>query len=149
MACLYIALRLINANISSYIGLEKSEAAKIVAKNVEANLTSLSGDEFCSIDHSKWNSVFDITRQDIQNLEGNQIKFMAFGAPCKDRLLPSSRKGWKEWWNKSRKDPRPGLDGPKGRVFRQCLLILSWALEFNPDPEYFIENIEFSDMPRD
>ena len=153
MACLYIALRFLDANISSYIGVENSEAAKIVAKNVEANLTSLLGDDFCSIDHSKWNSVFDITRQDIENLGTNKIKLLAFGAPCEDmsklRLLPSSRKGWRKWWNKSGEDLRPGLDGPKGKVFRQCLQILSWALEFNPDLEYFIENIEFSDMPRD
>ena len=46
MACLYIALRFLDANISSYIGVENSEAAKIVAKNVEANLTSLLGDDF-------------------------------------------------------------------------------------------------------
>ena len=91
--------------------MEISEEAKTVAKNVEANLTSLSGDDFCSIDHSKWNSAFDITRQDIKTLGGNQIKFMAVGAPCEDmsqlRLRPSSRarNGWKEWWNKSGKDP--------------------------------------------
>ena len=74
MACLYIVLRFLSANISSYIGVEISEEAKIVAKNVESNLTSLLGDDFCSIDYSKWNSAFDITCQDIQNLGGNQIK---------------------------------------------------------------------------
>ena len=61
MAYLYIVLRFLNVNIWSYIGVENSEAAKIVAKTVEANLPSLLGDEFCPIDHSKWSSTFDIT----------------------------------------------------------------------------------------
>ena len=66
------------------------------------------------------------------------------------RLLASSRPGWENYkqnQSPNGEDPRPGLDGPKGRVFRQCLQILLWILEFNPDVEFFIENVEFSDMP--
>jgi hypothetical protein len=47
------------------------------------------------------------------------------------------------------KDPRPGLDGPKGIIFRACLRIAAWVFKYNPDSEIFVENVNFSDMPKD
>ena len=69
-----------------------------------------------------------------------------FGAPCEDmskaRLLPSKFTG-----KPPKHDPRPGLDGPRGSVFHQRIKILGWVLKHNPGCEYFVENVEFRDMP--
>ena len=43
------------------------------------------------------------------------------------RLLPN-RRGQKS------SNPRPDLDGPKGQILRQCILILQWVLKYNPTP---------------
>ena len=50
---------------------------------------------------------------------------------------------------KAAKELRPGLNGPNGRVFRQVIQILQWVLKYNPDCEFLIENVNFSDMEAD
>ena len=83
------------------------------------------------------------------------VKFLGLGPPCEDqsklRLIMSAaqRKAQRE----SGKNPRPGLDGPKRAVFRQCLQIHVvsrlwhlWVKKYNPDVEVLAENPDFADL---
>ena len=45
------------------------------------------------------------------------------------------------------KDPRPGLNGPKGKIFRKCVEIWRWIMKYNPNCVYLFENVVFDDMP--
>ena len=64
--------------------------------------------------------VFGITETDIAQLGFNVIKFLGLGPPCEDQsklrlnMSVAQRKAQRE----SGKNPRPGLDGPEGAVFR-------------------------------
>jgi hypothetical protein len=72
------------------------------------------------------------------------IRMLLFGASCEDSsklwLMPS------KYGYTPKKDPHPGLDGPKGKLFRVCLQIVGWVLKHNPDCEIFGENVVFTDM---
>jgi hypothetical protein len=48
---------------------------------------------------------------------------------------------------KKGKDPRPGLNGPKGKIFRKCVQIYRWIMKYNPKCKYLFENVVFDDMP--
>ena len=45
-------------------------------------------------------------------------------------------------------EARPGLDGPKGNLFRVFIKILTWIIKYNPNVLYFVENVDFSDMKK-
>ena len=49
--------------------------------------------------------------------------------------------------SKEGKDPRPGLNGPKGKIFRKCVQIYRWIMKYNPKCKYLFENVVFDDMP--
>ena len=67
------------------------------------------------------------------------------GPPCEDmsrlRLLPPRGRH-----DKVGPDARPGLNGPKGQIFRQCTKIMKWILKYNPKCKFLFENVDFSDM---
>ena len=90
--------------------------------------------------------MFDVTEQDIQNI--SPVDQVLFGAPCKDlsklRLLMSKARA--ALYRLLDRKPRPGLDGPHGKVFRQCLQITTWVLKYNPEAEVFCEQVDFSDL---
>jgi len=109
---------------SHYIGVEIISVAKKIAQNL--NPVSL---RFKGVDHSRFSDVMKITRSDISELGHGAIDEAFFGAPCEDfsflRLLPN-RKGKLP---PEGSNPRPGLDGPKVQILRQCIKILTWVLE--------------------
>ena len=124
-----------------YIGVEINPDARKVAQNLNPPSS-----RFMGIDHSRFSDVMKITESDIEKLGEGAIDKVFFGAPCEDfsflRLLPN-RRGQKS------SNPRPGLDGPKGQILRQCILILQWVLKYNPTATYFVENVDFSDLKED
>jgi len=128
------------------IGVEIDETARKVAQN--ANSPTLT---FPGIDHEWHVDVFDITKEDIASLGANAVGLTTWGAPCQDhsknRLIAGKDANGKPYHFK--RDPRKGMDGERGKVMRQCLLVQSWIDELNPDSEHFIENHDFSDMEAD
>ena len=46
-------------------------------------------------------------------------------------------------------DKRPGLDGPSGMILRHCLQVLKWALYYNPQMMFILENVVFDDREED
>ena len=139
MGCGKISLTANNANYNRYIAVEISEDAKRIARNANPPTSGMP-----HIDHSWHSNVHDITEQDIEDLGQNSIKLFLAGPPCHDfsrlRLITRNRA------KKKVHELRPGLNGPNGRVFREVIKILQWVLKHNPDCEYLIENIDFSDM---
>ena len=140
MGCCALGLRNVQAEVDRYIGVEIDPVARLIADNVNPESTGFPG-----IDHSWHSDVLSITEADIAALGSNTIKLLAYGAPCEDmsklRLLRKA--------GSSTTDPRPGLNGPKGQLFRACIQITAWVIEHNPDCEVFIENVDFSDMKQD
>ena len=144
MGCAARALQDLGMAPSHYIGVENNPTSKKVAQNLNP-VTSV----FKGVDHSRFSDVMKITRADISELGQDAIDKVFFGAPCEDfsflRLLPNRQGKLPPQGS----NPRPGLDGPKGKILRQCIKILGWVLEFNPSALYFVENVDFSDMKSD
>ena len=46
-------------------------------------------------------------------------------------------------------DPRPGLNGVKGKTFRQAIVVIKLCLNLNGSTYFFIENVKFDDMESD
>ena len=142
MGCGALALKGCSATLDRYIAVEVEPAARRVAQVASPSTTTFPG-----IDHGWHDDVHQIQEQDIKDLGSGAIKLLLFGAPCEDmsklRLLVSNKQ------KKHSGDPRPGLDGKRGMVFRRCIQVLQWVLKYNPDCEYFIENVVFTDMPSD
>jgi hypothetical protein len=140
MGCGALALKQVNASITRYIAVENSETSRIICDNVNP-----AEYDFPGVDHSWHSDVFNITEQSVRELGAGNIKQVLCGAPCQDmsslRLLPTKHKNIPR--------TRPGLNGKHGRVFSQCLLVLSWVLKYNPGCEYFFENVVFYDMEAD
>lgn len=145
MGCMAMGLRAIDAQIDRYISVENHSGARVIGVNANPETSTFPG-----VDHSWKSDVTNITEQDIIDLGVNNIKILGFGAPCEDmsklRLLPD-RPGYPQ--RRCRGDPRPGLSGPKGQVFRAAIKVASWVRKHNPDCELFVENVDFSDMPED
>ena len=124
---------------SRHISVEITRSARTVA----AAIHQLSEDH-PGVDHSFATDVPTITREQIKSLGKSAISMICFGAPCEDmsklRLLPPRHAGDRK------ANPRPGLDGPKGQIFRECLKVRRWIKEFSPRAKTFIENVDFSDM---
>ena len=133
---------LIGAPITKCLGVEIDPVKRTVCDNVNPPEKSMFG----GVDHSWRSDVFKIKRSCIEALGRNSVVRLDIAAPCEDmsplRLLPSK-------FGPHVKTTRPGLAGEKGKVFVQCLLVLSWVLEFNPQCEWFVENIKFDDMADD
>ena len=144
MGCGARALQDLDMAPSHYIGVEINSVAKKIAQNLNP-----ASSRFKGIDHSRFSDVMKITRSDISKLGHGAIDKVFFGSPCEDfsflRLLPNRQGKLPPQGS----NPRPGLDGPKGQILRQCIKILTWVLEFNPSALYFVENVDFSDMKSD
>jgi hypothetical protein len=168
MGCAALALQNSNAQIERYVAVELDYTARLVAQH--ANQVS---DKFPGIDHSVANDVYHLTEQTIIDL--GPIQMFIAAPPCGDfsklRLLPScnvhallaaaatdddvmdklvqdlTTGSVTDADNRTVGDPRPGLDGPTGKVFKQVLLVWHWVLKHNPDCQYFVECVVFNDMP--
>jgi hypothetical protein len=140
--CAGMAARNCGMVFDRYIAVEVDDIATIVSDNCNSN----KGDQQVpSPDHYWRQDVSDITEEDIAGLGANNIKLLAWGAPCEDMsLLRLIRKA-----TSTDDDPRPGLKGPKGKVLLQCLQITQWVLKYNPGCEYIIENVVFPDLKED
>ena len=92
--------------------------------------------------------MFEISEHDIAALGVNAIKTLGLGPPCEDqsalRLIRSKAQAAAQ--QRDGVDPRPGLDGPKGAVFRRCLTVVQWVLNYNPKAEVICENPDFADL---
>ena len=145
MGCGLMSLRANGVSVDQanrYIAVEIDADARAIAKNANPDKPGLP-----RIDHSWHSNVYNITEEDIERLGHNSIKMFLAGPPCQDfsKLRLIVRKRSKSKMN----ELRPGLNGPHGRVFRQVLQILQWVLKHNPDCEYLIENVDFSDLGAD
>jgi site-specific DNA-cytosine methylase len=146
MSCAAISMKANNFKLDRYLAVEIDEDAKRISQAANPKTECFPG-----IDHSWHSDVSLIKEQDIRDLGAGNIKILAFGAPCEDMsklrlIVRTSRKNRRS----DRKiDPRPGLDGPKGKVFRSCIQVLVWVLKHNPDCEFICENVKFDDMPED
>ena len=133
------SLRAASTVMDRFISVENNATKQLIANNMNP-----AHGNFPGIDHTWHEDIMNITEQDIIDLGAGNIKLLMFGPPCKDmsklRLLPD-RQG-----HRPKGDPRLGLDGPTGRLFRQCIWILSVVLKHNPDCEYFSENVCFRDL---
>ena len=109
-----------------------------VSKAANSSVTEF----FPAPDHDWHDNVFDIAEQAIIDLGPGNLKILFFGPPCGDfsklRLLIAGGG-----------DPRPGLNGKNGKVFRQCITVAKWVLKHNPDCEFFCECVDFRDMRND
>jgi hypothetical protein len=103
-------------------------------------------DTFPGVDHSVANDVFELTEQHITDIGPIALCIRAppCGDFCKLRLFLADGTTIDHHL-----DPRPGLDGPQGRIFRQYLVVLSWVLNHNPSAEFLVENLVFDDMSED
>ena len=92
--------------------------------------------------------MFEITEVDIAQFGFSLIKFLGLGPPCEDqsKLCLIMNAAQRKAQRKSGKNPRPGLDDPKGAVFRQCLQIVLWTKKYNPDAEILAENPDLADL---
>ena len=128
--------------ISRYISVENNERARKVAQAANPKT-----DEFCGIDHEWCNDVWQIQEAHIAALGRNRIGMLGCGPNCQDfsrmRFLPDRQGNLP----KKGKDPRPGLNGPKGKIFRKCVQIYRWIMKYNPKCKYLFENVVFDDMP--
>jgi hypothetical protein len=148
MSCAAISMKANNYKLDRYLAVEIDEDARRISQAANPKTSSFPG-----IDHSWHSNVCDITEQDIRDLGAGNVKIVAFGAPCEDmsklRLIVRRKRNSNTTEGSRRVDPRPGLDGPKGKVFRSCIQVLIWVLKHNPDCEFFCENVKFDDMPED
>ena len=142
--CAGMAARNCGMTFDRYIAAENDDVTTIVSDNCNGDHM---GQGVPAPDHY-WNSnVEDIQEKDIAELGQDNIKLLTWGAPCEDmsllRLLrkPSA--------SDSECSLRPGLKGPKGRVFLKCIEITQWVLLYNPDCELLIENVVFKDLKED
>ena len=139
--CADMALKKVDGSVGKYYAVEEDEVAKRICQH--ANLVS---GAFPGVTHDWHSDVFDITEQSIIDI--SHVHLLCYGAPCKDlsklRLLMSKARADK--LKAEGVNPRPGLDGPHGLVFRQCLLMTVWAPKHNPQREVFVEQVDFSDL---
>ena len=110
IGCLWMVMQRIRADITWAVAVENDEIARIICQNANPPTAHFPG-----VDHSWKSNVFDITEADIAQFGPNVIKFLGLGPPCEDqsklRLIMSAAQ--RRAHQKSGKDPRPGLDGPK------------------------------------
>jgi hypothetical protein len=116
MGCLSLVLKKFKARPSRVICVESEEFARVICQNVNPADASIG---FPGVDHGWHNDVFEIKESDVEALGSNAIGMLAWGAPCEDmsrlRLLRSKAQA------ATGKDPRPGLDGPRGAALpAQC-----------------------------
>ena len=142
MGCGLVGLRRNNIDFDRYLAAEISEDARRIAKNVNPNIVGKP-----NIDHNWHSNVLDITEEGIAALGHNSVKVFLAGPPCQDFSL--LRLIVKKSAKKRAAELRPGLDGPNGRLFRETLRVLQWVLKYNPDCEFLIEGVDFSDMDDD
>ena len=123
------------------IGIEKSTDSRRVAKNADPE-----------IEHGirGVHDIYDLTEEDIANRPKDSIVCLSAAPECVDftklRLLPD-RPGYKGPPNPKGHDPRKGLDGKHSRTFRRVIVIWGWVKKHHPNAKFFIENVEFEDMP--
>ena len=121
------------------VAVEIDGTARMISKAVVANL---------GIDIEVYRAITDVYELTKENLKAfGNITLFSGGPLCEDfsrkRLLPDFN------GVKPIGDPRPGLNGPKGRTFRQTIKLWELIQELNPDCKYFIENVVFDDMEAD
>ena len=146
-----LALNTVFASVTRYLAVECHDVSRVICNNVN------SGAHGGAIpDHTWANRVEDITEQKIKVLGPGNVKHVAFGPPCKDhsklRLIPRYKSArfvppkTKAVYSTT---VRPSLNGKHGQIFRRCLTVLLMVVRYNPDCEFFCENVDFSDMPDD
>ena len=151
MGCLALSLKeaLPNYVIHKYLAVEKDPMKRRIADAANPRTKSFPGIEH-GLNHN--HDIFNITEEDIKAIPPDQLKLIGAGPECNDfsklRLLPD-RPDYNGPRNRKGKDPRKGLNGKYGKTFRAVIKIIGWAMKHHPNVKYFVENVEFSDMPRD
>ncbi len=139
--CVGLASRNCGMVFDRFIAVEQDQTSKLICNNVNDGKEGIPAP-----DHDWHNNICDITGDDIASLGTGNIKLVAWGAPCEDmsllRLLrkPSATGEY---------NPRPGLAGPKGKVFLECIQIMGWVLKHKPRCELFVDNVVFEVLTDD
>jgi len=157
IGCAATAMQKAGLPVTRYIAVEVDDKARTIASYANPKT-----DHFSGIDHSLFNNIYDIEEKHISAFPRDSIKWMVAGPECSDfsklRLLPPSEYFINDRQKQPRdsggkyipaKSPRKGLDGKKGKTFRQCIKIWGWVKKHHPNCSYLIENVVFNDMDSD
>ena len=111
-----------------------------------AKVANPTTEEFGGIDHDWCSDVWSIKEAHIADIGYNQIAMLGCGPSCQDfsrmRFLPDRQGKLPDKGT----DPRPGLNGPKGTIFRKCIQVWRWTMKYNPGCIYLFENAVSDDM---
>ena len=86
----------------------------------------------------------DINEQTVR--DWGKVSSISIAAPCNDL---THLRNFINGVYIPEPDKRPGLDGPSGMILRHCLQVLKWALHYNPDMMFILENVVFDDRKDD
>ena len=139
--CAGLAARNCGMTVDRFLAVERDDIATVICENVNAGR-----DDFPEPDHYWHSQVLLIQEKDIADLGRNRIALLAWGAPCEHLLL---LRLLRKVLDGEDHDPRPGLAGEKGKVLLKCIEITGWVMRYNPDCEYFIENVDFRNLKDD
>ena len=129
------------------IAVENNEDAQKVCQ-----ATNPKTDSFPGVIHglNGHNDIFEIKEKHIAAMPTDSLKLLNGTGMCNDfsklRLLPD-RPDYKGPPRVEGTDPRLGLDGKYGKTFRQIIKIIGWCIKHHPNVKFFVENVEFMDMP--
>jgi site-specific DNA-cytosine methylase len=152
MGCLALTLKAegwARMGIDTIIAVEKNPKARKVC-----SAANPADGDFPGVEHglNGKHDIYSISEEDISCLASGSIVLFSASPECNDfsklRLL-EDRPEYRGPAREPGKDPRPGLDGKHGRTFRRVIEILGWVQKHHPGVKYFIENVNFKDMPSD
>ena len=139
-----LACKLAGIPVSRYVAVENNPTAVEVCKHANPPTTAFAG-----VDHGWLSDIEHVTEAAVVAL--GPIHLVAGGPPCQDfskarllrdfagRLPPT--------------DPRLGLEGRTGRLFRIFIRVVGWVRKHNPDCTFLCECSDFGtppgDMPKD
>ena len=137
--CAAMLANLHHISPAKYYSVETDAACRAMATHA-----SPATENFCGISHVH-HDINTITEDHI--IAMGKISLVTMGTPCQDfsllRLLvgPTDRR--------TARQLRPGLQGERGKLFLQAILIAKWVLKHNPTATILAENVVFQDMTED
>ena len=123
---------------------------KYIAVEIQAEVRQIATNQNPSIQHglNGKHDVLQITEDDIKGIQ--RLDDFLVGAPCNDfstNRLMKDRPGWNGPPGVPGVDPRLGLEGKTGQVFKHVLKIFEWVRKHHPMSTWMVENVVFRNMP--
>ena len=129
-----------NPKCDRYIGVETSAVRRRIADHANPQTNTFPG-----ISRELGHDVMDITREDIEKLSSSStILGMIGGWPCRNLSWLRTRKG--KDGRIPHKSERSGIFGKESGKYFQMLKVWQWIKEFNPNADYFLENVVFDKL---